>query len=260
MVLYAIVFIILSLLVFILICFAFAPKNTEESAKENKQEFTEENIKIQTSGITEDIMFCSNCKKEIDDNVTVCNHCGSPNNTVADKWLFTLLFFIFLGGFGAHRFYNGLKLTGTIIALLALPVWFEFSKKIYGIPDIILFTWLSLDLIAIIIAGFKTADKTRIVWPENIIFNLIKKYCTKENIKKYATKENILNYFFLIVAGFVFAFFLLYAFGINYHDTIYWDWDIFKKCLWPCFALVFLHYVSKIAKSFHEIANKNKNK
>jgi len=80
-------------------------------------------------------MHCRNCAKQIADKAVICVHCGVPvNNGVSfcqhcgngtfqsDKictscgvklltegkdWLTTLLLNIFLGGFGAHRFYSG---------------------------------------------------------------------------------------------------------------------------------------------------------
>ena len=97
----------------------------------------------------------------------------------------------------------------------------------------------------------------------------LKKYFTKENLKKlilellkkYSTKENILNNIFLISAVLVCIFFFFSAFEKDCSRCdLEWEWYEFKKFFWPCFALVLLHYVSKIAKSFHVIANQNKNK
>ena len=63
-------------------------------------------------------MFCSKCGKEINDNAVICIHCGcaTVNNrinthspTVNDDrdWSIALVLAIFLGIFGAHRFYTG---------------------------------------------------------------------------------------------------------------------------------------------------------
>ncbi len=80
-------------------------------------------------------MYCRNCGLEIDDNASVCVHCG-VNASFGDKfcqncgkttvphdqtcmscgvqlkgsgkdWLTTLLLSAFLGYFGVHRFYTG---------------------------------------------------------------------------------------------------------------------------------------------------------
>ena len=45
----------------------------------------------------------------------------------------------------------------------------------------------------------------------------------------------------------------------DWHRLV-WEWTTFIKCFWPCFALLGLHYLSKIAMNLHEIAKQNKNK
>ena len=68
--------------------------------------------------------------------------------------------------------------------------------------------------------------------------------------RKYFTKKNIQEYFFIILMAFVVIFFVFYSFedpGCS-RCHITWEWDIFKRCLFPCFCLIFLHYLSKITR------------
>lgn len=76
-------------------------------------------------------MYCNKCGKEIDDEALICPHCGCGTvNYVRDqarsesrtqtqqpaqkKRSTALLLCIFLGGFGAHRFYVGKIWTGLL--------------------------------------------------------------------------------------------------------------------------------------------------
>lgn len=99
-------------------------------------------------------MFCSNCGKEIDDKAVVCVNCGcivSNNKTIATSeksFVTALLLCLFLGGFGAHRFYTGH--TGTAI--------FQLILSISIIGTFITMVWVFIDLIQIITGSFKTAD------------------------------------------------------------------------------------------------------
>lgn len=93
---------------------------------------------------TENEKFCSNCGQLIDIRAEICPRCGvrqvyippmgmySYNNanayapSVSDKdWLTTLLFCIFLGSFGIHRFYTGNTLYGVLqlITLGGCGIW-----------------------------------------------------------------------------------------------------------------------------------------
>lgn len=111
-------------------------------------------------------MYCRNCGQQIDDKAAVCIHCGVAthdpvqqaqqpvvnvvNNNVnknintgfnykpKSKWVAFLLC-LFLGGFGAHRFYVGKSGTGLI--------WL-FTFGLGGIG------WL-FDLIIIFFGGFR---------------------------------------------------------------------------------------------------------
>ena len=115
--------------------------------------------------------------------------------------------------------------------------------------------FLSVGLLCFLIGFLMTATKEEI---KGKITSLIEKI--NGLLKKYCTKENISDYFFLIVAAFVLIFFFFDACEREHYGFwgIGFEWDDFKKCLWPCFALILLHYVSKIAKSLCEKANKNK--
>ena len=74
-------------------------------------------------------MFCRHCGAELSNNTVVCPRCGHAVNSpiyqtrpqnphVSDKnWLATLLLCLFLGNFGAHRFYAG-KIGSAILMLL----------------------------------------------------------------------------------------------------------------------------------------------
>lgn len=105
-------------------------------------------------------MFCRNCGKEIDDNAVVCVHCGvatgkqMPGSNSDKSWIAALLLCLFLGGFGAHRFYVGKTGSGVAMLLLALI----FSWLTLGITAIIVGIWAFVDLIMICVGSFKTAD------------------------------------------------------------------------------------------------------
>ncbi len=100
-------------------------------------------------------MYCQNCGKEISDQATFCPSCGHPVRPAAmtpgaapekkvspRSRLATLLFCIFLGGIGVHRFYVGK--TGTGIAMI-------FTLGGLGI-------WVLVDLIMIIVGEFKDIE------------------------------------------------------------------------------------------------------
>lgn len=99
-------------------------------------------------------MFCSTCGKEIHDDAVVCVHCGcvTKNNETITKsektFTATLLFCLFLGGFGAHRFYTGH--VGSAIAQMLMCFSF-FLAPITGI-------WVLVDLISILTGNFETKD------------------------------------------------------------------------------------------------------
>lgn len=103
-------------------------------------------------------MYCKNCGKEIDDKAVVCVHCGVAtgnqiHTSTSDKsWIAALLLCLFLGGFGAHRFYVGKN--GSAVAMLLITLflgWLGVGLLICGI-------WALVDLIMICTGSFKTAS------------------------------------------------------------------------------------------------------
>lgn len=71
-------------------------------------------------------MFCPHCGRQIPDSSEFCNFCGSRTNNVVistgtypigvapkNKWIAFLLC-LFLGVFGAHKFYEGKILLGIV--------------------------------------------------------------------------------------------------------------------------------------------------
>ena len=72
-------------------------------------------------------MYCQNCGQKIDDNAVVCVHCGvatgkpaAVSNNTGKSWVVALLLCLFLGGFGAHRFYVGKTASGITMLLITL--------------------------------------------------------------------------------------------------------------------------------------------
>lgn len=65
----------------------------------------------------------------------------------------TILLCIFLGGFGAHRFYVGKK--GSAIGILALCLGGFLT---FGLTSLAASIWVLVDLVQIILGNFKTAD------------------------------------------------------------------------------------------------------
>ena len=107
-------------------------------------------------------MFCINCGRELSDEAISCPNCGHPiknktkptstvdyTNASPKKRLTALLLCIFLGEFGAHRFYAGKIGTG-IIQL------FTFGG---------FFVWALIDFCFICGGAFKDSDgKEIVIW------------------------------------------------------------------------------------------------
>ncbi len=100
-------------------------------------------------------MFCANCGKELSNQAVYCPNCGHPvrspglspgyrsDKTVSLKSrLATLLFCIFLGWLGVHRFYVGKVGTGVLMLITAGGL---------GI-------WVLIDFITIVVGGFTDID------------------------------------------------------------------------------------------------------
>ena len=85
-------------------------------------------------------MFCKNCGKEVDDKALICIHCGCATGGlgVSNEWLITLLLAIFLGVFGAHRFYTGHKGTAVVMLVLTITCVGAFISTIWALVDIIM--------------------------------------------------------------------------------------------------------------------------
>lgn len=74
------------------------------------------------------------------------------NNQSEKSWVATLLLCVFLGSFGAHRFYVGKIGTGIAMFLIMLLLgWLGIGLLICGI-------WSLIDLIMICIGSFKTKE------------------------------------------------------------------------------------------------------
>lgn len=117
--------------------------------------------------IDKECIICPKCGKQVEElkgqepNIVINNTSNSSSNAVAyavnngsngispKSRLITLILCIFLGIFGAHRFYTGKIITGIIMIPLML-VW---------IGEI----WLLIDLILIIIGAFRDKNGLRVV-------------------------------------------------------------------------------------------------
>jgi TM2 domain-containing membrane protein YozV len=100
-------------------------------------------------------MFCVNCGKELSNQAVYCPNCGHPvrssgmapgyrvEKTVSScSRLATLLFCLFLGWLGVHRFYAGKVGTGVLMLI---------TIGGFGI-------WVAIDFIMIVVGGFTDAD------------------------------------------------------------------------------------------------------
>ena len=100
-------------------------------------------------------MYCMHCGAVINDQAVICPNCGcavknirvvEDLNESTKEWIICLLLCLFLGTWGAHRFYTGK--TGTaILQILTLGG--------FGI-------WVLIDFILIVLGEFTDADGKRI--------------------------------------------------------------------------------------------------
>lgn len=94
--------------------------------------------------------FCRNCGKELHEGDRFCPNCGADQQIEAliqrkesnERWMITLLLCIWLGCFGAHRFYTK-HTTTAVLQLITLGGC--------GI-------WTFVDLIIILMGNFKDAE------------------------------------------------------------------------------------------------------
>ena len=100
-------------------------------------------------------MFCQNCGAEINDKAVVCVKCGvpvapvalAPQKTMSDEWLTAVLLCVFLGCFGAHRFYTkdtGIAVVQLILGLISCCIVSE--------------VWALIDLILLLTGNYKAGD------------------------------------------------------------------------------------------------------
>lgn len=75
------------------------------------------------------------------------------------EWLLTLLFCIFLGVFGMHRFFTGNKDTGLAMLLITILLWW-----VLGLGILVTAIWSFVDLIAIVSGNFTTAENKKLHW------------------------------------------------------------------------------------------------
>ena len=101
-------------------------------------------------------MYCSNCGAQINDCAVVCVHCGvaihqneslGASSTLSNEWLMTVLFCIFGGCLGIHRFYVKDNQLAVIQLVLGLVSCFAISQ-----------IWALVDLVMLLTGNFKTGD------------------------------------------------------------------------------------------------------
>ena len=113
-------------------------------------------------------MFCSNCGKEIDDKAVICVHCGCAiQNNVQQKphksMALALVLWFFLGVFGAHRFYLGDDVSGSVILFLWILGWLTVWFVVGAIPLVAVCIWWFTDLFLLLCGRIKPADGSELV-------------------------------------------------------------------------------------------------
>lgn len=108
----------------------------------------------------EEKKFCHKCGQEILKEAEICIHCGCrqhvSNGAINNTWLVALLLCIFLGCFGAHRFYVGK--TGTAITMLLITVLLGWI----GIGVLATAIWAFIDLVMLLTGNFSTGNGEKI--------------------------------------------------------------------------------------------------
>ncbi len=110
----------------------------------------------------EEKKFCQKCGAEILKDAEICPQCGCRQadansvNGVNTRWLTTLLLCIFIGAFGAHRFYVGK--TNTAVAMLLVSLLLGWT----GVGFLVTGIWALVDLVQIICGNFTDANNQKI--------------------------------------------------------------------------------------------------
>ena len=93
------------------------------------------------------MVFCRGCGKEIHETAPTCPHCGAPQSaksaagTSLKSQTVAALLSVFLGGFGAHRFYLGKIASGVVYLLFcwtgipSLIAFFEMFGIVFASPQ-----------------------------------------------------------------------------------------------------------------------------
>ncbi|MCL2331114.1 MAG: TM2 domain-containing protein [Proteobacteria bacterium] len=88
------------------------------------------------------MIYCYECGKKYSESAEKCPHCGAPNRGKGGagekQWLVAFLLCLFLGAFGAHRFY--LRQTASAIVMLILGITFVglIVTGIWALVDLII--------------------------------------------------------------------------------------------------------------------------
>ena len=89
------------------------------------------------------MIYCFECGKKYSDSAEKCPQCGAPNrsksyNATGKQWLVAFLLCLFLGPWGAHRFY--LKQTASAIVMLVISLTFVglIITGIWALVDLII--------------------------------------------------------------------------------------------------------------------------
>jgi len=152
-------------------------------------------------------MKCNSCGAEIDSSARKCNYCSAPLQTQIlsetetkefqcshqpletdsqiqevknSRFLPTFWLCLFLGGFGAHRLYNGLIKSGIFMLLLSIVGNFRIvSGPLQSLASVGVLIWILVDLSHILSGKFKGKDgvmmpntRPRLTWTVTLILIL----------------------------------------------------------------------------------------